>query len=134
MGGNGHDCSGAVVHQYVVGDPHRNPRAIRRVDRIGSGEDSAFRLGLRLLYRAHYRRAGEGPVGAIVLAVLFDRIRNFWTERSHGDFAYIGRARIFVPLLIGTSCIEGAASKRVICNISGHRQISVEATWFIGVF
>ena len=43
--GHGHDGPGAVAHQHVVRDPHGNPLAVDRVDRVRAGEHAGFFLG-----------------------------------------------------------------------------------------
>ncbi len=46
VGGDGHDRSGPVIHQDVVGDPDRQALAVDRVDRVQAGEDAGL-LGRR---------------------------------------------------------------------------------------
>ena len=58
VGGHGHDRAGAVVDQHVVGDPDRDPCAVRRVRREPAGEDARLLLrGGALLGRAWLRRS-----------------------------------------------------------------------------
>ena len=44
VGRNGHDGSGAVAHQNVIGDPNRYLFSINRIDPISPGEDAGFFL------------------------------------------------------------------------------------------
>ena len=46
LGRDGHDGAGAVPHQHVVGDEHRDAGAVDRVDRPGAGEDPGLLLVL----------------------------------------------------------------------------------------
>ena len=58
--GHGHDRAGAVVHQHVVGDPDRQPRAVHRVRRVVAGEDAGLRLlGGALLVSLRARSRGR---------------------------------------------------------------------------
>ena len=41
-GGHGHDGAGAVTHQHVVGDPHRDLLAVERVGRVRAGEHAGL--------------------------------------------------------------------------------------------
>ena len=52
MGRDGHDRAGAVVHQHVVGDPHRDPLVVDRVDDVVAREDTDLLLRLPFLDRA----------------------------------------------------------------------------------
>ncbi len=49
VAGNGHDRAGAVLHQHVVGDPHRDRPLRGRVDGVRAGEDARLLL-------AHFAR------------------------------------------------------------------------------
>ena len=46
FGGYGHDRSGAVAHEHIVGDEDRNLRPGGRIERIGAGEDAGLLTAL----------------------------------------------------------------------------------------
>ena len=56
--GHGHDRAGAVLHQHVVGDEHRDPLAVDRVDDAAPERDAGLRaVRLRALLGALGQRA-----------------------------------------------------------------------------
>ncbi len=59
--GDRHDGARAVVHQHVVGDPHLDLRAGRRVQRSAAGEDPGLLL-VADLPRHHILRRRLGPI------------------------------------------------------------------------
>ena len=62
VGRDGHDGAGAVIHQHVVGDPHREPLAVHRIDRVVTGEDAGLLLLLsRVPRRVSQRSASRSP-------------------------------------------------------------------------
>src|SRR4029079_18595037 len=44
VSGHGHDRTGSVLHEHVVGDPDRNGRAGRRIDGVAAREDAGLLL------------------------------------------------------------------------------------------
>ena len=66
--GDGHDRSGPVVHQDVVGDPDRDAFVIHRVRRVEAGEDAGLLLVCRPLFRLHRHRVPH--VGPQLLCML----------------------------------------------------------------
>ena len=65
VGRDGHDRAGAVAGEYVVRDEHRDLRARKRIDGVGTGEDAGLLLVL-LAFEIALRRNG--------LAVRVDRL------------------------------------------------------------
>ena len=66
MCGNGHDRSGAVAHENVVGDPNRDFLAVDGIDGQSTGKNAAFVFcEIRAIEVAFARHSG---------AVFFDGI------------------------------------------------------------
>ena len=61
VAGHGHDGAGAVAHEDVVGDEHRDLLAVDRVDGVGAGEDAGLVLVLLALELGLHGRGA--PVG-----------------------------------------------------------------------
>ena len=96
---HGHDCSAAVAHHDIVGDPDGDLLSVDRIDRKGSGGDSGLFLVETTL---HVGLAGAGrDVG-------FDGFflpggRDFCHERMLGSKHHVGRSEES----IGTSSEDG---------------------------
>src|SRR3712207_5030759 len=57
VGGDGHDCAGAVAEQDVIGSVDRDLLPARRVDRIRPGEDTGLLARrVRAVYLGHPAR------------------------------------------------------------------------------
>ena len=66
MSGNGHDRTGTISHQYIVGDPDRDLLAIDRIDRISTGKHT----GLILVQFCSFH-FGFGSTGLLIFFDLF---------------------------------------------------------------
>ena len=67
VGGHGHDRSGPVLHQHVIGDPDRDLLLVDRVGRIAAREDAVLLLLLALGGRAPRRAAHVVEDGGLLL-------------------------------------------------------------------
>ena len=90
VSGNGHDRSGAVAHENVVGDPNRDFLAVDGIDGQSACENTTFVFGeIRAIEVAFARDSG---------AVFFDSLFALWrrdagNKRMLGSEDHVGRAK-----------------------------------------
>ena len=89
VAGHGHDRTRAVLHEHVVGDPHRNGLARGGIHRVRAGEDAALLLRRLAAHEILLRGLFHVLPHVLALVVARDRLH----ERMLGGQHEVGRAK-----------------------------------------